>query len=163
MYFKQKDVFWGMDKDFVAQIMKLTVPESYDPGDIIFRIGDPAEKFFILTKGQIKLSLGDAGHVVYIVSKAGEAFGWSSLIGRDAYSATAECLSTTNLLKINGEQLQTILEKDSDNGLIFFKRLAGILGNRLLQSYQKISSAMQPETALSFGTGQVIASESAEA
>ena len=163
MYFKQRDIFWGMEKDFVAQIMNLTVPESYDPGDIIFRIGDSAEQFYILTKGQIKLSLGDDGHVVYIVSKAGEAFGWSSLIGRDAYSATAECLSATNLLKINGAQLQKILAQDSDNGLIFFKRLAGILGNRLLQSYQMISSAMQPETSLSFGTGQVITSESVEA
>ena len=163
MYFKQGDIFWGMDKDFVAQIMKLTVPESYNPGDIVFRIGDSAEQFYVLTKGQIKLSLGDAGHVVYLVSKAGEAFGWSSLIGRDAYSATAECLSATNLLKINGAQLQKILAKDSDNGLIFFKRLAGILGNRLLQSYQMISSAMQPETSLSFGTGQVIAAAGAEA
>ena len=163
MYFKQGDIFWGMEKGFVAQIMKLTVAESYDPGDIIFRIGDSAEQFYILTKGQVKLSLGDAGHVVYIVSKAGEAFGWSSLIGRDEYSATAECLSATNLLKIDSEQLQKILEKESDNGLIFFKRLAGILGNRLLQSYQMISSVMQPETSLSFGTGQVITSESVEA
>ncbi len=136
--------------------------ESYDSGDILFRAGDAADHFYIMTKGQIKLGIGDTGHVVYIVSKAGEAFGWSSLIGRDEYSATAECLGPTSLLKIDGEKLQKILEKDSDNGLIFFKRLSMVLGNRLLQSYQMFSSAAQAETSLSFGTGQVLASESVE-
>ena len=162
MYFKQGDIFWGMNREFVGKIMKLAVAESYESGDILFRTGDAADHFYILTKGQIKLGIGDAGHVVYTVSKAGEAFGWSSLIGRDEYSATAECLGPTNLLKIDGEKLQKILEKDSDNGLIFFKRLSMVLGNRLLQSYQMVSSAVQAETSLSFGTGQVLASESVE-
>ena len=162
MYFKQGDIFWGMNKAFIAKIMKLAFTESYAPGDILFRIGDSADHFYILTKGQIKLSLGDDESVVHIVSKAGEAFGWSSLIGREAYSATAECLGATNLLKLNGAKLQDVLEKDSDNGLIFFKRLARILGNRLLQSYQMISSTMQTNTSVSFGTGQVIASETVE-
>jgi CRP-like cAMP-binding protein len=129
---------------------------------MLFRAGDPADHFYIMTKGQIKLTL-NTGNVVYIVNKAGEAFGWSSLIGRDVYSATAECLSSTNLLKLNGETLQKILEKDTDNGMIFFKRLAMVLGNRLLQSYNMISSAAQAETSISFGTGQVLASEEAEA
>lgn len=162
MYFKQGDIFWGMNKEFVGEIMKIAATETYNKGDILFRAGNPADRFFIMTKGQIKLTL-DTGNVVYIVNKAGEAFGWSSLIGRDVYSATAECISSTNLLKLNGETLQKILAKDTDNGMIFFKRLAMVLGNRLLQSYNMISSAAQAETSISFGTGQVLASEEAEA
>ena len=100
MYFKQGDIFWGMNREFVGEIMKLAVTESYNTGDMLFRTGDSADHFYIMTKGQVKLSIGDTGQVVYIVSKAGEAFGWSSLIGREEYSATAECLSPTNLLKI---------------------------------------------------------------
>jgi CRP-like cAMP-binding protein len=162
MYFKQGDIFWGMKKEFVGEIMKLAVSESYDKGDMLFRSGDPADHFYILTKGQIKLAVGEVDHAVYIVSKAGEAFGWSSLIGREEYSATAECLSATNLLKLNGKKLQKILEKDSDNGLIFFKRLSGILGNRLLQSYAMIASATRAEASISFGTGQIIETQATE-
>jgi len=162
MFFKQGDIFWGMNKEFVGEIMKIAETDSYDKGDLLFRVGDPADHFYILKKGQVNLSIGDAGHVVYIVSKAGEAFGWSSLIGREEYSATAKCLSPTNLLKLNGEKLQKILEKDSDNGLIFFKRLSMVLGNRLLQSYKMISSATQAETSISFGTGQIIETQDTE-
>ena len=143
--------------------MNLAVTDSYNQGDMLFRTGDPANHFYIMTRGQIKLSINDAGSVVYIVNKAGEAFGWSSLIGREAYSATAECLSSTNLLKLDGEKLQAVLEKNSDNGLIFFKRLSMILGKRLLQSYKMISSATRAETSVSFGTGQVLTSETIEA
>ncbi|CAB1055919.1 hypothetical protein D1BOALGB6SA_653 [Olavius sp. associated proteobacterium Delta 1] len=163
MYFKQGDIFWGMNKEFVGEIMNLAVTEFYNQGDMLFRTGDPANHFYIMTRGQIKLSIDDAGSVVYIVNKAGEAFGWSSLIGREAYSATAECLSSTNLLKLDGEKLQAVLEKNSDNGLIFFKRLSMILGKRLLQSYKMISSATRAETSVSFGTGQVLTSETIEA
>lgn len=163
MYFKQGDIFWGMNKEFVGEIMNLAVTESYNQGDMLFRTGDPANHFYIMTRGQIKLSINDAGSVVYIVNKAGEAFGWSSLIGREAYSATAECLSSTNLLKLDGEKPQAVLEKNSDNGLIFFKRLSMILGKRLLQSYKMISSATRAETSVSFGTGQVLTSETIEA
>lgn len=162
MYFKQGDIFWGMEKEFVGEIMKLAVTEAYDKADMLFHTGDPADHFYILTKGQIKLSLGDTGHAVYIVSRAGEAFGWSSLIGRPEYSASAECLSATHLLKLNGEKLQKILEKDSDNGLVFFKRLSGILGKRLLQSYAMIASSTRAEAPISFGTGQVIETQATE-
>jgi hypothetical protein len=30
MYFKQGDIFWGMKKEFVGEIMKIAVTESYD-------------------------------------------------------------------------------------------------------------------------------------
>jgi CRP-like cAMP-binding protein len=129
---------------------------------LLFRAGSPASHFYILIKGNVKLKIGEDGHVVYIVSKAGEAFGWSSLIDRDVYSATAECSNPTNLLKFERQELQKVLENDSKNGLIFFKRLAMILGNRLLQSYDMISSAAQAELTTSFGTGQVLVSDATE-
>jgi CRP-like cAMP-binding protein len=153
MYLKQKDIFWAMSKDFVKEIMGISVTESHKQGELLFREGDLANTFYILLKGRVKLSLGETGQVVYIVSNAGEAFGWSSLIGREIFSASAECLAATKLLKFDKKKLQKILEKDPGNSLILFKRLAEILGNRLLQSYTIISSASRAE---SYGTGQVM-------
>jgi len=162
MYFKQADIFGGMSKDFVAEIMKPATTESHKEGKLLFRAGSPANHFYILIKGHVKLTIGEDRHVVYIVSRPGEAFGWSSLIDRDVYSATAECVNPTNLMKFERQELQKVLENDSKNGLIFFKRLAMILGNRLLQSYDMISSAVQTELTTSFGTGQVLVSDATE-
>jgi len=163
MYLKQKDIFGAMSKEFVKKIMEISVTESHEKGEWLFHGGDPANAFYILLKGRIKLSLGEAGHVVYIVSNAGEAFGWSSLIGRESFSASAECMAHAKLLKLDKDKLQKILEKDPANSLILFKRLAEILGNRLLQSYTIISSMSPAEISLAYGTGQVMASPEPEA
>jgi len=162
MYLKQKDIFWAMRKDFVKEIMRISVTESHKQGELLFREGDPANAFYVLLKGRVKLSLGETGQVVYIVSNAGEAFGWSSLIGRQNFSASAECVAPTKLLKFDKEKLQKILEKDPANSLILFKRLAEILGNRLLQSYTIISSTSPTEISLTYGTGQVLSSPEPE-
>ena len=136
--------------------MEISVAESLKEGEWLFREGDLADTFYILLKGRVKLSLGETGQVVYIVSNAGETFGWSSLIGRERFSAAAECMAPTKLLKFDKDKLEKILEKDPANSLILFKRLAEILGNRLLQSYTIISSASRVEISPSYGTGQVM-------
>jgi CRP-like cAMP-binding protein len=156
MYLKQKDIFWAMSKDSVKEIMGISVTESHKEGEVLFRAGDLANTFYILLKGRVKLSLGETGQVVYIVSNAGEAFGWSSLIGRERFSAEAECMAPTKLIKFDKEKLEKILERNPANSLILFKRLAEILGNRLLQSYTIISSASRAEISPSYGTGQVM-------
>lgn len=162
MYLKQKDMFWAMSKDFVKKVMNISKTESHNEGEFLFRIGDPANQFYVLLKGHVKLSLGEAGHVVYVVSHAGEAFGWSSLTGRDTYSAAAECLAKTKVLKWDKQRLQKIMETDVANGLIFFKRLSELLGNRLVQSYTIISSSLGSEVSPSFGTRQVMVTTATE-
>jgi CRP/FNR family cyclic AMP-dependent transcriptional regulator len=162
MYLKQKDIFGGMDRDLVKKIMEIAVTKYHQEGEWLFHAGDPASTFYILLKGHVKLSLGETGHVVYIVNNAGEAFGWSSLIGRETFSASAECMTQTKLIKFDQEKLQKVLEKDPANSLILFKRLAAILGNRLLQSYAIISSTSPTDMSPSYGTGQVMASPETE-
>ena len=74
--------------------------------------------------------------MVYDVGQNGEAFGWSSLIGRDVYSASAECVEPTKLLVADRTRLNQVLEDDPANGIIFMKHLAATLGNRLIESYK---------------------------
>jgi CRP-like cAMP-binding protein len=157
MYVKQKDIFRAMSKSFVKKIMNVSTTESYEQGDLLFQQGDLANQFYILLKGRIKLTLGETGRSVYIVSHAGEAFGWSSLIDRETYTASAECMTPAKLLRFDQEKVLKILEEDPANGLVFFKRLADILGNRLLHSYKMISTTAQTDISPSFGTGQVMA------
>ena len=162
MYLKQKDIFRAMNNAFLKRIINVSSTESYERENLLFRQGDLANHFYILLKGRVKLILGETGQSVYIVSHAGEAFGWSSLIDREIYTASAECMTPVKLLRFNRERVLKILEEDPANGLVFFKRLAGILGNRLLHSYAMIATAAQTGISPSFGTGQVMATTVSE-
>lgn len=139
MYIKQSELFTGTSMDFVKKFMDISETASHQKGEILFRENDPARFFFILLNGCVKLSVGQPEQVVYEAKMNGEAFGWSSLIGGNVYSASAECLEATKLLKTDRDKLARILEDDVENGVIFYKRLAATLGKRLLQTYQLIT------------------------
>jgi CRP-like cAMP-binding protein len=139
MYIKQSELFTGTSMDFVKKFMDISETASHKKGEILFRENDPAKFFFILLNGCVKLSVGEPGQVVYRAEMNGEAFGWSSLIGGDVYSASAECLEATKLLKTDRDKLSRILKEDAENGIIFFKQLAATLGKRLLQTYKLVA------------------------
>jgi len=161
MYFQQADLFWGMSRNFVKEVMDVAKKESHQKGHFLFHEGDPATYFYILLKGRIKLTIGEVGQMVHTVDHAGEAFGWSSLIDRDVYSASAECTTDAIVQKFDRRTIQKIIEKDPTNGLIFFKRLAGTIGYRLLCSYKMISSSSIADASATLGSGQIEHSEAA--
>lgn len=156
MHIEHFDLLKGMQREFNMAFMELAIKEEHEEGGFLFRQGDKASHFYILVKGNVKLSIGDVGHLVHTVDHAGSAFGWSSLLDMEVYSASAECRIPTQLLKFDVEKLQKVFETYPASAHIFFKRLARIIGNRLLQSYKTIASAPQAEISTSFGTGQVL-------
>jgi CRP-like cAMP-binding protein len=138
MYIKQSELFLGTSMDFVKKIMDISRMISHEKGDILFHENDEARYFYILLNGRVKLSVGGESQVVYDVGQNGEAFGWSSLIGRNVYSASAKCVDSTKLLVTDRVKLGKVLEEDPANGIIFMKHLAATLGNRLIETYKMI-------------------------
>ena len=146
MYVQQADLTRGVGKDFVKELTSLSVKESHEEGDFLFRKGDPAVYAYLLLMGLVQLKMGESGNVVHTVKRPGETFGWSSLVGRETYSTTAECLKPTTLRKLHVDDFNKLLKKDPENGLIFFQRLAGMLGERLVQSYARYEKLFHGET-----------------
>ena len=139
MYIKMSDFFMDMGKDFTMEVLDISERLSHEEGDLLFHEGDAATHFYVLLKGRVKLSLGDAGPVVYMVRQPGEIIGWSGLIGRKTYTATGECVEATNLLKFDCGVFLKILKKYPKNEALLFRRLAEMLGKRLLELYPTIS------------------------
>jgi CRP-like cAMP-binding protein len=159
MYFQQADVLQGLKKDFIKEFMEIAKKETHKPGYMLFRAGDRANDCYILLRGRVKLTIGEGGHTVNTVDRAGEVFGWSSLVGRERYAASAECTDNTTLLRIDAGKLDKLIERDATSGVMFFKRLAASLGNRLLQTYRLIPGMAETHLSHSYGTGQVLGSD----
>jgi CRP-like cAMP-binding protein len=153
MYIKQKELFAGLDKKFVKEIIEMTEKKSYKAGDIIFREANHASRFYVLIKGRVELTVGQGRQVAFTVNHAGEAFGWSSLLGRSVYAASAECGEPTALYRIDRVKFKMVLDRDPANGVILMTRLAQLLGHRLHEAYKVIGA--RSELSTSYGTGQV--------
>ena len=139
MVFKMGDFILGMGKEFALQAMEISEKLSLDNGETLFKEGDSADHFYVLVKGSVVLSLGKAGPIVYTANHPGEVIGWSSLVGRSTFSASARCLENTKLVKFDRARFLNILKKNPGNEALLFKRLAEMLGNRLLQLYPTIT------------------------
>ena len=139
MVFKMGDFIMGMGKEFALEAMEISEKLFLNEGDTLFNAGDPAQHFFVLIKGRVELSLSKTGPVVYLARHPGEVIGWSSLVGRNVFSASAQCRESAKMLRFDRDSFLEMLQKNSVNEALLFKRLAEMLGNRLLELYPSIT------------------------
>jgi len=133
MSFSQSDLFWGMSMDFIKAATELAVNVACKQGEKLFDIGDPADRFYIILKGSVTMKRGDGE--LHTAKKAGEIFGWSALIDRPEYAASATCDNMTALLEIESEPYLELLDNFPQDKATMFERLAKMLGNQLLDVY----------------------------
>ena len=152
MYIKQSDLLWGLDNHFIKEFIESAMKKTHPEGYTLFSAGDPADFFYILVKGSIRLSVGDENKTTYLVERAGEAFGWSGLVGMPKYSATAVCAKESMVMIFAKEFAQEVTEADTVNGMRFYRRLARMLGNRLIHSYNLEIEGVTDEVKYTFET-----------
>ena len=152
MYIKQSELLWGLDNHFIKEFIDSAMKKTYPEGYRLFDAGDPAEYFYILRKGSIRLSVGKEDKTTYIVEHGGEAFGWSGLVGMPKYSASAECVKETTVLIFAKDFVQSVADVDPENGMRFYRRLARMLGKRLIYSYGVEMDGVTDDLHYSFET-----------
>jgi CRP-like cAMP-binding protein len=132
------DLSKGMGQIFMGEFMKTARHMSCGESEILFRKGEATHHFYTLIQGEFRLSIGANEQHVYTVCLPGDIFGWSSLVGGNTYSATAVCTKFSEILRFDRDQLIDLLDRYPASGFLFFKKLAEMLGNRLLESYRII-------------------------
>jgi len=133
MHFSQADLFWGMSIDFVKSATDLAVHITCHKGDKLFDIGDPADRFYVLLKGTVIMERGK--DKLYTAQQPGEIFGWSALIHRDEYAASATCATDSELLNLKREPFMKLLKASPEDKATLYDRLSKMLGNQLLEVY----------------------------
>jgi len=138
MIIREMDLFDGASDEIENEIAEVMVDASYNAGDLLIKEGDAADIFYILRNGALSVKVAGATKTTHVAIRAGEAVGWSSLAGRDTYTASVVCAEPSRVWKINKDKLDRILRRYSAFGLLFYKRLAGLIGERLIRCYQEL-------------------------
>lgn len=133
MLVKQGELFRYLDLEFVKSITDLAIHLSCKQGERLFDIGDPAQFFYMLLKGSVKMERGD--DQLYNTKEAGEIFGWSALIQRPQYAASATLVTDSEVLKFPIKPILELLEGSPKNKALLYEHLSRQLGNQLLEVY----------------------------
>lgn len=113
----------------------MATPVSFQATEVVFRKNDPAEWFYILIKGRIKLCPDKIETNACCAECTGEAFGWDSLIDQKYYRTSAVCVTPASVLKLARHHMNLRLDEDPYSAAIFFRHLAGALGNCLMERW----------------------------
>lgn len=158
MIIQEADLFKDLSQTAMTEIGTIMVEEPYQAGSMVFKAGEPADNFYLVVEGRVRLSVGAAGEIDYTASVPGEAFGWTGMAGRTTYIATAECATACKLARIEKEKLERILERDPKSGMVFYQRLATAVVRRLVDNYGMFVSEGSLK-GVTYGSGQVMGSE----
>jgi len=143
MFVREIELFNGIASHIIDEIAELATEETFPLGHVLFRKGDVADYLYILEEGAVNIVIQEQGHISFPVNQLGRVLGWSALVEPNRYTATAECVKDSKVIKIDGGRLMRILEKHPREGMTIMRRLAGVIATRLVKSYQEVSASQR--------------------
>ena len=134
------ELFSGIAESTAGRIAALAQREELPPGGTLYRVGDPADDFFVLQSGRIEFLIGRGERTspAGVALRKGEICGWAALIdGQPTRIARATCLEPSTVLRINGRETLQVLEADAASGYLVMRRLASLVARYLAVSGAK--------------------------
>ena len=141
MFFQEVELFHGIPSHIIDEIAELVIQENHKAGQILFKEGDFADYLYILEEGEIKLAIKGDKQLSFSMDKTGSIFGWSALVEPRRYTATADCVKDCKVIKVDADRLMSTFQKHPAEGLAIMRRLAGVIADRLMKSYQGLTAA----------------------
>jgi CRP-like cAMP-binding protein len=133
-------IFAGLSKKALALIEPLLELSAFPANELIFEQGQFALYLYIILEGEVLIRFkpydGPALDVAHL--GPGGVFGWSSALGRSAYTSGAMSLTDIQAIRIRGDRLHQLCEQHPDIGVIVLERLANVIAERLQNTREQI-------------------------
>jgi CRP-like cAMP-binding protein len=106
-------LFASLDPAALDEVIAAARVRHVESGSTFFREGDPADAFFVLNAGSVKLTqLTPEGHqVVLRLVGPGDAFGGVAAFGGTTYPVTAEAVTDAQALEWPGSVMASLMER----------------------------------------------------
>src|SRR5205823_6399786 len=130
---RRSSVFRFLSDEHFSAIEPLLQEEHYDFGDIIVKQDEPADSFYVVTKGRARAlkTKTDGEEIPLWILKPGDSFGEAALAEGGTRKATVRCSTAVDVLRIDRNDFQQLVSREPD-----LKQYIETTGrNRALQSF----------------------------
>ncbi len=109
---------------------------AFDAGELLFREGTPADRFYVLRHGRLALEnhVHGRGNVSVATLGPDEIAGWSWLVPPYEWHLDGRALERGSAIEFDGACLRGKLEEDPRLGFEVMRRFAAIILTRLQQT-----------------------------
>jgi CRP-like cAMP-binding protein len=130
------DLLTGLSPDDAAEVMKLGRPRSLAAGEVLFRLGQPADELYLVVRGRMALTLPilirDREEDVLVEERmTGETLGWSGLIPPHRFTLKAAAAVSSELLVFTRAGMLQHFATREAVGYTVTRNVAAVIGHRL--------------------------------
>ena len=133
-FISKHPIFKGLSKGYLELILASSSEVRFDPGEMIFREGETANRFYIILQGRVAieaLMAPERDPIIVLNIGENEVLGWSWLFPPHRWHFDARALTLTKAISIDGAKIRKQCEDDHDLGYELMKRFAKIIEQRL--------------------------------
>ncbi len=125
--------FQGMKPEHLEVIAGCSTEATFESDQILFREGEPANKFYLIQSGRVALEARELADGTVSVQElgAGDVLGWSWVFPPFVWHFQARALEPTGAVVLDGAHLMVAAERNGNFGYELMKRVAQVLIHRL--------------------------------
>lgn len=135
--------FYHAGPQHVDAIANCAMESQFAAGELIFKEGDPANRFYLIESGKVLLSQGNParnGPPIPIQElDAGDVLGWSWLFPPYVWHLNARAIEPTEAIFIYGSRLREMCEADPTLGYALMKSASHIVIQRLQSTRRELA------------------------
>ena len=113
----------------------------------IFEQDEQANYLYLLVRGTVALEYKpyDGTRITLTRLHAGDAFGWSSVVGGKTYTSSITSETEVEAVRIRGSVLQKMCRENPDIGCVLLDRLAESVSGRWKNSREQVHAILDRE------------------
>jgi CRP/FNR family cyclic AMP-dependent transcriptional regulator len=114
--------------------------KTFEAGELIFREGDPANRFYLILEGKVVLEsyVQDRGRVEIQTIGGGDVLGWSWLLPPYYWQFDARAIEATKAIFFYATPLRDEAESDHEFGYELYKRITQVMLKRLQATRRRL-------------------------
>lgn len=139
---KKVYLFEDLTNEELDRVLSIANKETHESETVIFKEGDPGEKFYILLDGEVRVMkpVASLGNEALAILKPGDFFGEMALIDDSPRSATIIVNGKTTLLAIRKADFESLLFLNKELAYTLLWAFVRTLSARLRETNDKLSN-----------------------
>lgn len=126
---KMSELFSQLDDAALDEVASAAATRKAARGEMLFYEGDPAQAFYIVGSGKVKVfKMSPEGkEQILMIAQTGDSVAEAALFAGGAFPASAQSMEKSELLAINREKFVALLGRNPDLAVNLIARLSGLL------------------------------------
>lgn len=144
-------LFNGLPNDLFRQLIETSAVKMAEKGQTLFHIGDPADCFYVVLAGWVKVSrvTADGEEAVLGVFTGGESFAEAAMLMGGKFPAGAEVVEDARLVRFDSELLNQMIRSVPDAAMAMLSSMSRHL-HLLVHEIEQLKTRTATERLIDF-------------